>query len=231
MQEILFNLVTAALMVLLVKSGAALVGIESAADARSRRFPWAAAVLVGIAVAGVALQLAWPGAMAALDDDPARSGWWRPATAVFLQNGGVVGVLFNLVTLALLAALAHWYWGGLLTLGLFVAGFLAPQYIGELIGQTGGSNDPRNFVGSSGATYFLGATLAAALLVQALRRAAYRDALLAASVPALGLITWFAQENGHGLVAVYGFVLGAALAGLMVAAGRDRLVCAGESPR
>ncbi|MET7463192.1 hypothetical protein [Nonomuraea sp. NPDC005501] len=68
------------------------------------------------------------------------------------------------------------------------------------------SPDPRNFAGSSGATYFLAATLAGALLLCA---RAPKERLLALAAPALGLALWFAQDNGHGLVAVYGFVVGA----------------------
>ncbi|MFD4651258.1 MULTISPECIES: hypothetical protein [unclassified Streptomyces] len=96
----------------------------------------------------------------------------------------------------------------------------------------------RNFAGSSGATSFLGAKLAAALLLRggadevpekdsqgvgpdaeasadessprrAARKTASKNRLLALAVPVLGLAMWFAQENGHGLVACYGFALGA----------------------
>ncbi|WP_037603864.1 hypothetical protein [Streptacidiphilus rugosus] len=34
-------------------------------------------------------------------------------------------------------------------------------------------------------------------------------ACLALGAPTLGLVMWCAQSNGHGLVTVYGFVLGA----------------------
>lgn len=111
--------------------------------------------------------------------------------------------------------------GHALTLGLFLAGILLPGYVDTLFGESGHSTDPRNFAGSSGATYFLAATLSAALLLRALRtgrgaergpgRERLKEALLAAGVPALGLAVWFAQSNGHGLVSVYGFALGAAV--------------------
>jgi hypothetical protein len=69
------------------------------------------------------------------------------------------------------------------------------------------STDPRNFYGSSGATFFLGATVAAAPLIAARTG---RQRALAAAVPALGAATWFLQDNAHGLVTFEGFVLGAA---------------------
>ncbi|WP_240653711.1 hypothetical protein [Streptomyces sp. AcE210] len=41
------------------------------------------------------------------------------------------------------------------------------------------------------------------------RKTASKNRLLALAVPVLGPATWFTQENGHGLVACYGFALGA----------------------
>ncbi|MFD9339625.1 hypothetical protein ACFWBF_35385 [Streptomyces sp. NPDC060028] len=219
---------TAALMVLMFKGGLALIGEDTL---RGRRVPWAALALTGLALAGVALQLCWPGAMDALDADPARSGWWRVVTSVFMQNGGLFGGAWNIATLATVAALADWFWGAPLTLSLFLAGILLPEHIDAVFGVGGHhSTDPRNFAGSSGATYFLGATLAAALLLRVLRsgrgKTQRKEALLAAGVPALGLAMWFTQANGHGLVSVYGFLLGT-LACLLArpAALRPRPAC------
>ncbi|MFE2984985.1 hypothetical protein [Streptomyces sp. NPDC059262] len=42
----------------------------------------------------------------------------------------------------------------------------------------------------------------------AARRTARMNRLLALAMPVLGLAMWFTQENGHGLVACYGFGLG-----------------------
>lgn len=209
MGGLLFNVTTAALMVLMFKSGLALVGET---DVRQRPIPWAAVGLTVLALAGVLIQLCWPGAMAAFDSDPSKSGWWRIVTSVFMQNGGFLGATWNIATLAVIAALAQWFWGAPMTLGLFAAGILLPQRLDALLGATGTSTDPRDFAGSSGATYFLAATLAAALL---LRGHEGTDRLLALTVPALGLAMWFAQANGHGLVSVYGFVLGALVVALI----------------
>ncbi|RPF38205.1 hypothetical protein [Streptomyces sp. TLI_185] len=204
MGTIVFNLTTAALMVLMFKSGLALVGEDTL---RRRPVPWAAVALAAVAVGGVVLQHSWSGAMDALDSDPRKSGWWRVVTAVFMQNGGFFGAAWNIVTLAALAALAQWFWRGPLMVALFAAGILLPERIDALFGESSRSTDPRNFAGSSGATYFLAATLAAALL---LTTTDTRQRLLALSVPAAGLAMWLAQDNGHGLVSVYGFLLGAA---------------------
>ncbi|WEH37188.1 hypothetical protein PZB75_29770 [Streptomyces sp. AM 4-1-1] len=216
MGALLFNVTTAGLMVLMLNGGLALVGRDTVTR---RRIPWAAAGLTVIAVGGVLTQLCWSGAMAAFDSDPAKAGWWRVVTSVFMQNGGVLGAAWNIATLAVIAALAQWFWGGPLMVGLFAAAILLPQHIDSLFGETGTSTDPRNFAGSSGATYFLASTLAAGLLLRGGRDGrnpdtgsrAERDSketLLALGVPVLGLAMWFAQSNGHGLVSVHGFVLG-----------------------
>lgn len=217
MSGLLFNVTTAVLMMLMLNGGLTLVGQDTL---RGRRVPWAAVGLTAVALAGVITQLCWSGAMGALDSDPARSGWWRAVTSVFMQNGGLLGGAWNIATLAVIAALANWFWGAPLTLGLFLAGILLPERIDALFGESGHSTDPRNFAGSSGATYFLAATLSAALLLHTLRtgrrkdRESLKEILLAAGVPALGLVVWFAQSNGHGLVSVYGFALGAAACAL-----------------
>ncbi|MFF1920539.1 hypothetical protein ACFVW8_08170 [Streptomyces sp. NPDC058221] len=217
MGGLLFNVTTAVLMVLMLNGGLALLGQETL---RGRRVPWAAVGLTAVALAGVITQACWSGAMDALDSDPARSGWWRVLTSTFMQNGGLFGGAWNIATLAVIAALANWFWGAPLTLGLFLAGILLPQQIDALFGENGHSTDPRNFAGSSGATYFLAATLSAALLLHTLRtgrrndREHLKETLLAAAVPALGLAVWFTQSNGHGLVSVYGFALGAAVCAL-----------------
>ncbi|WP_328535295.1 hypothetical protein [Streptomyces sp. NBC_00344] len=208
MGALLFNVTTAGLMVLMFKAGLALVGPEPVGR---RRIPWAAVALTAVALAAVVTQLCWPGAMGALDNDPNKSGWWRVVTSVFMQNGGFLGAAWNIATLAVIAALAQWFWGAPLMVGLFAAGIFLPQHIDPLFGASGGvSTDPRNFAGSSGATYFLAATLAAALLLRpGAPTETRKQRLLALAVPVLGLTLWFAQSNGHGLVAFYGFALGA----------------------
>lgn len=213
MAAIIFNLTTFALLALIFATGRDLVGVHDVKQLRQRTIPWYAVGITAVGVLGVLVQLSWSGAMDTFDSDPARTGWWRVITSVFMQNGGVVGTVYNLITLAVIAALAEWIWRGPLMLLLFLAGAILPQYIDLLVGVGGGvSTDPRNFAGSSGATYFLGATLVGAAL---LRNRTRRDVLLALSVPVFGLVLWFAQDNGHGLVSVYGVVFGLVVAAVM----------------
>ncbi|MEU8585998.1 hypothetical protein AB0C59_03160 [Streptomyces sp. NPDC048664] len=224
MSVIVFNVTTAALLILMFKGALALIGEDAL---RRPPIPWVAVALTAVAVGGMVLQHSWAGAMDALDDDPRRSGWWRVVTSVFLQNGGVLGAAWNIVTLAVVAACAQRFWRGPLTVALFAAGILLPERVDALFGDTGHSTDPRNFAGSSGATYFLAATLAGALLLCA---PAVKDRLLALSVPVAGLAMWLAQDNGHGLVAVYGFVLGVVVLPLARRLPRTAVPAASRAP-
>ncbi|MEV6769609.1 hypothetical protein AB0N05_13375 [Nocardia sp. NPDC051030] len=212
MDALLFNVTTAGLMVLMFKAGTTLNGPD---PLRTHRVPLVAAGLTAIALLAVLTQLCWPGAMDTFDSDPSKSGWWRVVTSVFMQNGGFLGAAWNIATLAVIAALAEWFWGSYLTAAFFAAGILLPQHIDALFGLSDRSTvDPRNFAGSSGATYFLGATLAAGLLLWRTPGLATepKARMLALAVPALGLTMWLTQSNGHGLVAVYGFTLACAVA-------------------
>jgi len=172
---------------------------------RARTVPWPTFVLTGFAVAGIVVQIAWDGAMSALDNDPGKAGWWRIVTSVFLQNGGVLGTVWNLVTLALVATLASWFWGSIPALVLFVAGALVPNALGDLAGGNGVGTDPRDFAGSSGATYFLVATVVGAV---AIRRGATRARALGWALLVLGIVIWVGLGNAHGLVIAEGFVVG-----------------------
>ncbi|GHI03875.1 hypothetical protein AQI88_08615 [Streptomyces cellostaticus] len=204
MNALVFHVTTAALMVLMFKSGVLLIGEDTL---RRRPVPWAAVALTAVAIGAVLLQVSRPGAMDALEGDPRRTGWWRVVTSVFMQNGGFLGGAWNIVTPAAVAAPAQWFWGGPLMPALFAGGILLPERIDALFGETSHSTDPRNFAGSSGATYFLAATLTAALLLTVTDT---RIRLPAAVTPVAGLAMWLAQDNGHGLVSCYGFLLGCA---------------------
>lgn len=196
---------TAVLAALLLGCGVTLVGEE-----RLRRptIPWFAIAITSLAVVGLVVQHAWAGATTALDADPSRAGWWRHGTATFLQNGGAAGTVFNLVTLAAFAALAEWAWGTLTAAALFVAGIVVPAGVGALL-AVGPADDPRGWMGSSGATLFLAGTLGGALLVRGPRGMAVLALVVAA-------VAWFVLGNAHGLVACYGTILGGLVEGARV---------------
>jgi hypothetical protein len=201
----LYNLVTAALMVLMIK-----VGQRLAPDRKG--LSWLAIVITTLLVAGLVLQAAWSGAMDTLDSDPSKPGWWRPITATFMQNGGVLGDTWNLITAAIVLTLAEAHWGRLRAFVLFVLAILVPHWIDLLLGGGAVSHQTRNWAGSSGTTYFLGATLAAGLLLATVE---LRPRLLALAIPVAGLASWLLQDNAHGLLTAEGFAFGLLVAAIL----------------
>jgi hypothetical protein len=214
MLDILYTLSTAFMMVLALQAASALLGRRTLLE---RRIPWVAIGLTAVAVTGVAVQLSWPDAYAVLANVPGRSGWWRPATAIFLQVGAF-GSAYNLITIAIVAALAEWYWGRWTALALFAFGMVGPHLISSVLihgSQAHGLHaDPRNFVGSSGATYVLNATMSGALVMSRLlgRSGASHDVMPALGLVVTGALSWELLGNAHGVVSLYGAAVGALLA-------------------
>jgi hypothetical protein len=131
-----------------------------------RRLPVTAIVITALLAAGALLQLAWPGALDALRQQP-HGAWWRTFTAPFVQTGGgLAGALFNIATAAIILAMAEWQWGRLAAAAVWLTGAWAP--VGDVAKLAGyhvsAANAAAYSAGSSGATYFTAATLSAALL-------------------------------------------------------------------
>lgn len=73
------------------------------------RFPLVTAVVFGVTAAGALAQVAVPGLLAVLERAPAglHGEWWRLATALVVQDGGVFGTVSNLLFLALIGTAAE----------------------------------------------------------------------------------------------------------------------------
>jgi membrane associated rhomboid family serine protease len=73
------------------------------------RFPWLTGVVFTITAISNLTQFAVHGTLAHLERSPAglHGDWWRTATALFVQDGGVVGTLSNLAFLVALGAVAE----------------------------------------------------------------------------------------------------------------------------
>ena len=190
-----------------------------------RRRPVTAIVITALLAAGGLLQALWPGALDALRQEP-HGAWWRTFTAPFVQTGGgLAGALFNIVSAAVVLALAEWQWGRLAAAAVWLAGAWAP--VGDVARLAGyhvsAASASAYSAGSSGATYFTAATLCAALLCGG---GAGRARLLGLAGPAIALVMWIATNDGHGVLFVEGFA-----GGLLLRAARtspSRLVRAHE---
>jgi hypothetical protein len=163
-------------------------------------------VITGLLAAGGLLQAAWPGALEALRQE-SGGAWWRTCTAPFVQTGGgLAGALFNIVSAAVIVALAEWQWGRLVAAAVWLTGAWAPVGdVARLAGYHVAAADASAYsAGSSGVTYFTAATLCAALLC----RGAGRVRLLGLIGPAIALVMWIGTDDGHGVLFIEGFVLG-----------------------
>jgi hypothetical protein len=235
MQAIIERILEAVVLFAALRAGVHLLGLPWGdgqgpalrADLRRRPLPAAAIALTAILLAGFVTGLAWPGALAAFSD-PAGGAAWRVFTAPFVQDGGIVGGLWNVITGFAVLALAEWAWGPAMAALIWLAGAWAP--VGDVAAAVGyhvSQSDVAAYsAGSSGATYFTAASLCGALLV--VRAGRSRWAGLAA--PAIGLLMWLALNDGHGVLVVEGFVAGALLAGLCALARGTRLARAACGP-
>lgn len=177
--------------------------------ASAKRLPIAALVLLVLLTIGALAEVIWPGTLNVLRNDPSNSDWWRPLTAPFVQDDGVIGAIFNLVTAAAVMALGEWYGGGLLALGIWAIGAWAPMgAVAALAGyRVAAANTDAYTAGSSGATYFTAATLCAALICAGTGR----DRLIGLVGPVIGVISWLALGDGHGLLFTAGVIVGVVL--------------------
>ncbi|MFJ8910202.1 rhomboid family intramembrane serine protease [Amycolatopsis sp. NPDC102389] len=164
-----------------------------------------AAVWFVTAAAGVA-QLAHPGLLDQFRRNPAALAdgeWWRMVTPMFFQDGHLVGMIFNLATLAVIGALAERLLGPVRWLVVYFGCALIGNAVSYLwLNPTGAGN-------SMAVCGLLGA-LATAMLTAGPRfgltiPAGLRTAALI--LPALAIVDTVLHDN-HGLPLLAGMVLG-----------------------
>ncbi|MGW0806143.1 rhomboid family intramembrane serine protease [Nonomuraea sp. NPDC002799] len=164
------------------------------------------AVFVVTAVPSL-LQFAVPGLEPALMRDPAAIAageWWRLATSLVVQDGGVFGTLCNLAFLAVLGYVAERALGPTRWLVLYLCGAAAGEAAGYLLDQPGAGNSVA-LCGLAG-----GLVLAAGRLERSL--GTFYAVVAAAWLPAASGGMW-------GLVATVAL----AVAGAQLVVHRDRL--------
>ena len=109
---------------------------------KPREIPLTLTILVLTAIPGLA-QLAWPVLLTRFERDPvaiADGEWWRLVTTLVFQDGGVVGTAFNLITLAVLGALAEPLLGRPRWLVLYLGGAAVGEAAGILFDSVGAGN-------------------------------------------------------------------------------------------
>jgi membrane associated rhomboid family serine protease len=106
------------------------------------RFPAVTAVVFSVTAVTSVLGLAVPAVLDALERTPEGLGgqWWRTFTALFVQDGGVLGTVSNLAFLALLGVLAERLVGPRWWLVAYFGAGLAGELAGYAWQPTGAGN-------------------------------------------------------------------------------------------
>ena len=120
--------------------------------------------------------------------------WWRLISPLFVQDGGVIGTIFNLVSLALVGSLAERIWNGRSMLIIFFVGGVIGEIAGFAWQPVGAGNSVGNF------------SLAASIAVVSLMRLPFAPVLLFAVIAlgADGVLLWL--QDIHGAAALVGTI-------------------------
>jgi membrane associated rhomboid family serine protease len=108
-----------------------------------RRFPYATAVTFVVTAGFSIAQFVDPSLLPLFERDPgliADGEWWRLATSLVFQDGGIAGTVSNLLFLLVLGVLAELALGPWRWLALYLAGAVAGQAAGYLTGTVGAGN-------------------------------------------------------------------------------------------
>ena len=108
-----------------------------------RRVPIITAAAVGVAVVAAVVQYAAPAVVPVLQRDPGvleTGQWWRLVTPLFVQTLGWYQVVANLITLAVVGAVAEWQLGRARWAVLFAAGTVGGQIAAYAWQEPGGGD-------------------------------------------------------------------------------------------
>jgi membrane associated rhomboid family serine protease len=164
----------------------------------ARRFPLATLLLTAAVALPSTLQFFFPAILSAFRRDYTRfvSGdWWRLITPLFVQDGGVGGAIFNLVSLLLVGGVAEQLWGSKRVIGIFFAGGVVGEAVAFAWQPVGAGNSVGNFS--------LAASVAVACLAPQVGRITQIAAFLGLSADAVLVLL----KDIHGAAAVAGITL------------------------
>lgn len=177
------------------------------ATAPAYRFPRATCLLVVTVALPTTLQFFFPEILSTFRRDYARflSGdWWRLITPLFVQDGGVAGAVFNIVSLLLVGGIAEQVWGSKRMIGIFFVGGIVGEAVAFAWQPIGAGNSVGNF------------SLAASVAVACFAPQAGRVARLAAVLALSADVVLVLHKDIHGAAAVAGIILA-----LLLRAGGD----------
>jgi membrane associated rhomboid family serine protease len=128
-------------------AGSLYLGMQAANQTR-RQVPYATLALTIAIAIPTTLQFFFPSVLQEFERDYIKflaGDWWRIITPLFVQDGGVSGSIFNLVSLVLVGSVAERLWGSQRWLIIFFAGGILSQIVGFAWQPIGAGNSVANF--------------------------------------------------------------------------------------
>lgn len=113
-----------------------------------RQVPYATLLLTLAIAIPTTLQFFFPSLLQMFERDYTRflaGDWWRILTPLFVQDGGLGGSIFNLVSFVLVGTVAEKIWGGQRWLLIFFAGGILSELIAFAWQPIGAGNSVANF--------------------------------------------------------------------------------------
>jgi len=172
------------------------VALPSSAN-RSLAPQHARATLTFVLVIGLSaiFQLFFPWVRPALERNAtlvASGEWWRLVTALFVQDGGIAGSIFNLVSLMLVGRVAEPMWGSRRWLAIFAVGGILSEVVALAWRPIGAGNSVANF------------SLAGAVSILCVVRRTTRPAVFAAGIALASFAALLLLRDIHGAAALSG---------------------------
>jgi rhomboid protease GluP len=149
------------------------------------------------------LQPLFPAVLVALERNAtliASGEWWRLVTALFVQDGGLSGGVFNIVGLALIGSVAEYVWGQSRWLVIVMVAGLLSEVVALWWQPIGAGNSVANF------------GLAGAVAIACIIRRPARAVLLASVVSLASCVALLFQRDIHGAAGLIGAMTALVLA-------------------
>lgn len=179
-------------------AGVAYLRIAQPAGVGSLRLPLATLILLLVVGVPSLLQLGYPALLTTLQRNaPMVFGgqWWRVVTSLVVQDGGIAGTVFNLVSLAFVGVIAEQILGSAAVVVLFFGGGIIAELVALFWQPIGGGNSVANF------------SIAAGIAVTCLLRRPVWQVMLAAWVALGADLILLSLRDIHGVGALGGAIL------------------------
>jgi len=164
---------------------------------RDVNFPWATALLLAAIAVPSVLQFFFPALLAIFQRDYRRflqGDWWRLVSPLFVQDGGLSGSIFNLISLAFVGSAAERIWNSKSMLLIFFVGGIIGEVVGFVWQPIGAGNSVGNF------------SLAASIAVASLMRPSARPVQILAMLALTADGILLGLQDIHGAAAVMGAI-------------------------